>query len=79
MKSRLRCCLRFNDWVKTLVIEVKCSLPIRIWLFFQLTYRRSIDALYRLMKDPYVLPGGGCLEAALYRSLMAVSDYDKTC
>jgi len=24
------------------------------------------------MKDPFVLPGGGCLEASIYQALMSV-------
>jgi hypothetical protein len=42
-------------------------------IFPQHCYRRGIDGLYKVLSHPFVYPGGGCLEAAIYKALMEVS------
>ena len=44
-----------------------------VYFFFQELFERSLNILYRLIQEPYVLPGNGCIEALMVNSLQKVN------
>ena len=39
-------------------------------ILFQRLFNRAMDSLYKLLKKPYVVPGGGCFETLVAKCLL---------